>query len=1186
LFHPAKLFDIQICFVHLGDWVMLHLKKILPSILILAVLFSAFSPSQPASASENSTTDLSWTIETLDTNDISYPVSIAVDAQGYPHISYYREIYAGHELRYISKTPAGWTQSELVDESGTGYEQALALDPSGNPHLVYPAFAIAGLGMDLFHAYFKDGYWQREVIDTQPGYMTTVGDSPNIKIDSTGKMHVTYYDEYESVFKYASKVSGGTWVIETIPTNAYYGSLDLDPWGNPHLVVDEWGSLRYYSRSSSGEWTDEEVDTGDFSEFSLAIDPAGVPHIGYQKKGYDYGMLYATRVSEGWINEYVDTMGDTGQANSIAVDNASRPYLAYYNDMFGETFVGVRDGGSWSSYYIDDVISTVYATWNSLAFDRAHNVAHLAFVSQARLRYATTAGLPITLYSISGTITTGGSNPRPISGVTVSDQSGRKATTDASGKYVLANLPPGSYTLTPSKANYTFSPPSRTVSPLSGNATGQDFTGTFTGMQISHIEVFQGIQDNGETVPLIVGKPTMVRVYLDCGVGCSGISVDSAQLDISSTAGNKTYFIDQPLTAFHLQHGWNDQRGSLSSTFNFLVEPRWVKGESPLEVTFTVKVMDKQASVTQTFYSARPITLTLVPIQAMDPEGNKIEGCRTKPEDLLKTAGMVKKIYPTSQVLVKIDPTQTIQYPNSFCFPPNETNVSYNGKVINWRQYAISRLKKLYPVEQPTKSDFVFAWMPANAVDWLTPFSGGYSDPLWFGGSNHVAFGYWIATPFGVGSSFNQATLAHEIGHLLDLHHSNTTANLQDGNCLKSTPPITIPPTQPDPYVDPNTGWPYANARIPDYTMDLFGPVTASSLKHPGTQYDVMSYCRNWKADDVWAAAWTYRHAYESNLSLTAALQGAEAAAAGPGMFTYNISGQVFQDGTGQLDPAWIAQNGTYLPNPTGAGEVYCVVGETVAPGSLQVSNCFPLDFTDINSQEPSPSVFFAVSLDAPNPLGQVWLEKNGQVLDSLTATNETPSVTILNPAAGAVLPGTGTLTIAWQGSSPNNADTLTYNVLYSTDGFNWKPLAAQITDSQLEIDLQTFPATTTAQIQVQVSNGLDIGAGWSGEFGIGQKGTLVSILSPFDQSISPANQPIFLEGAGYIWDEPGAQVFGLSWESDKDGYLGTGDTVLVNLSMGLHHIRLWTVGPDGSLAEDQITLFIGSKLFLPTVRK
>ncbi len=76
-------------------------------------------------------------------------------------------------------------------------------------------------------------------------------------------------------------------------------------------------------------------------------------------------------------------------------------------------------------------------------------------------------------YSIAGRILDDLHNP--ISGVAVSAGLSNGTTTNASGYYTLTGLITGTYTLTPTKSGYAFSPSSRTVS-VPPNATGQNFT--------------------------------------------------------------------------------------------------------------------------------------------------------------------------------------------------------------------------------------------------------------------------------------------------------------------------------------------------------------------------------------------------------------------------------------------------------------------------------------------------------------------------------------------------------------------------------------------------------------------------------------------------------------------------------------------------------------------------------------
>lgn len=76
--------------------------------------------------------------------------------------------------------------------------------------------------------------------------------------------------------------------------------------------------------------------------------------------------------------------------------------------------------------------------------------------------------------TISGTITLAGIG---VKGVSVKAGSA-STTTNASGNYTISGLPAGSYTVTPSLANYSFSPQTLSVTIGSSGASGEDFSST------------------------------------------------------------------------------------------------------------------------------------------------------------------------------------------------------------------------------------------------------------------------------------------------------------------------------------------------------------------------------------------------------------------------------------------------------------------------------------------------------------------------------------------------------------------------------------------------------------------------------------------------------------------------------------------------------------------------------------
>src|SRR5262249_13397160 len=154
------------------------------------------------------------------------------------------------------------------------------------------------------------------------------------------------------------------------------------------------------------------------------------------------------------------TMTLTGDQSATTQTDASGNY----------SFANLPAGGSYtvtpSKTYYD--FSPTSTTINPLAANSSANFT-------ATLRK----------YAISGRVSDGGG--AAISGVTMTlsgDQSST-AQTDASGNYTFTNLPAGgSYTVTPSKTYYDFSPASTTISPLSSNSS-PNFTATLRSYAIS-----------------------------------------------------------------------------------------------------------------------------------------------------------------------------------------------------------------------------------------------------------------------------------------------------------------------------------------------------------------------------------------------------------------------------------------------------------------------------------------------------------------------------------------------------------------------------------------------------------------------------------------------------------------------------------------------------------------------------
>jgi hypothetical protein len=85
----------------------------------------------------------------------------------------------------------------------------------------------------------------------------------------------------------------------------------------------------------------------------------------------------------------------------------------------------------------------------------------------------------ISIAGIAGRVTGSGGNALSHVTMTLSGSRTATASTDANGDYSFADLPAGSYTVTPSKTNYTFNPTNLVFNDLSANQTA-NFAATIT----------------------------------------------------------------------------------------------------------------------------------------------------------------------------------------------------------------------------------------------------------------------------------------------------------------------------------------------------------------------------------------------------------------------------------------------------------------------------------------------------------------------------------------------------------------------------------------------------------------------------------------------------------------------------------------------------------------------------------
>ena len=648
-----------------------------------------------------------------------------------------------------------------------------------------------------------------------------------------------------------------------------------------------------------------------------------------------------------------------------------------------------------------------------------------------------------------------------------------------------------------------------------------------TDIRATEIEVTQVVQDLANSVMLVAGKRTIVRLHVTSNF--DGVPV-TASLQVLDGSGAP---LGNPLkpssTNALVSVRTSPDRARLDDAFYFEL-PSTATQAGTIRVKGIVNpdgtvVEDDHGnnSITSTpltFVPTKPMKLRVVDYSYKKPNGIVV---KNDPGDLVKLEADIRSRLPIDVLTF----THVAIYDS---LPPAEIVDSEDrpedaDKLLSWVQN--------YRATKEPENGGVLYYVLTNAVK-------GRSDniPGW------NAVGTW-------------GDAAHEIGHLFGRRHVPCSGT-EEGN---------------------DQNYPYPGGKIGGPEGDparYFGLNSAPILPEivPATAGDLLSYCApRWLSNYNLTAMWSYRQSLPGLAPGFRRLAPTAASVAGDFLAIY-----------GTIDLLTEELSLTGMTRLATAGEIPPLVPGPYHIRMLDEQGAILADhpFTTRATTDGGTMTLFGQIVDfAPGTRTVlIFSDTSNRILAAVPVSANAPTVTITSSVAGLTLSGSDVLTLQWTGADADQ-DILHYDVLYSADNRStWRLLRTGLSNSSAVIESSELDGTheaSTAYVRVVASDHVMTGTDEEGPFTVRDKAPSVQVLRPMNATTFLHGQTVTLEAWALDLEDGTLEDSRFSWSSDRNGPLGHGRLFhALGLASGTHTITLNATDRSGEVGTVSFQVNVG----------
>jgi hypothetical protein len=215
--------------------------------------------------------------------------------------------------------------------------------------------------------------------------------------------------------------------------------------------------------------------------------------------------------------------------------------------------------------------------------------------------------------------------------------------------------------------------------------------------------------------------------------------------------------------------------------------------------------------------------------------------------------------------------------------------------------------------------------------------------------------------------------------------------------------------------------------------------------------------------------------------------------------------------------------------------------------------------YSSMHDDDPLPFEDFTSYFPDFKNLAAIKIIQEDKVLQRFPVADKAPTI------AKMAIEHTKNITrLTWEGKADKKSTTpMSYSVRYSNDGENWKPLAVNLTESKLVVNTDLLPGGKNCRFQVLASAGFRTSLLEIKPFAKALSPRKIHINSPKSNQVFEYGQPIAFCGTAFSPDYGNSVSDEIVWTSLTGGKIGIGHQhTCNNLKVGHHWITIHV--PDG----------------------